>query len=353
MEATARVVLLPIGAGLVYLAIGLYLGDLANARTSSEALKYYYAASLLGYSAIVLAISLLGRPTNEEANLITSAIIGVLCLFGVPLGVSAALQHQHVDVAHHAGLDAVAGRMLLAGRVILALCALRAVPYLIKRALRRETEIVGADTRGLEVLLRHGARAPTRNPDVSRSPFAPCWQLPYCIDYIREVCDPWNKTKRPCWRDKSGCHCDMRYLAKVLQSESADQPKTAIAQRVAQSTSLAFQGERQLDCRECRIYLEHQRRKFRLFSHFALPLTILIIYAARGLLATVWRFVIGSAVDVYGTMAFHEVTEQQVQRIVEFYTSSQAMWIVFVLAGMFLLSGVLRAIEYLILELKI
>ena len=95
-----------------------------------------------------------------------------------------------------------------------------------------------------------------------------CWQLPYCRKFVREQC-PIYHAKRTCWKERVGCMCEESVISNALQGATIPKDVVAAARFIPKNNAISPQLKAER-CRQCVIYNERQRHKYRL----ALPLTI-------------------------------------------------------------------------------
>lgn len=90
-----------------------------------------------------------------------------------------------------------------------------------------------------------------------------CWQLPYCRKFVRERC-PIYHTKRTCWKERVGCMCEESVIKNAMEGKTLTKDLIAAAKFIPHNTKLsaAAKAER---CRQCVIYNEHQKHKYKLF----------------------------------------------------------------------------------------
>jgi hypothetical protein len=100
-----------------------------------------------------------------------------------------------------------------------------------------------------------------------------CWQLPYCRKFIRERC-PIYHAKRTCWKERVGCMCEESVIKNAMEGGTIPKDLAAATKFIPQNNKLsaAAKAER---CRQCVIYNEHQKHKYKLF----LPVTMVAIAA--------------------------------------------------------------------------
>lgn len=96
-----------------------------------------------------------------------------------------------------------------------------------------------------------------------------CYQLPYCRKFVRERC-PIYHAKRSCWREKVGCMCEEEVIKGAMENRTIPKDMVAAARYIPVNNKLTL-GQKMERCRQCVIYNEHQKHKYRA----ALPCVLL------------------------------------------------------------------------------
>lgn len=343
--------LLGAGVAIVYLGVGLYQGDLARVATVQEALKYHVASLVLAYSFILLYVAALIRGAQEKIYFYLFLIIGVLMHFGIPLIVNWALGSQAATaMSINPGVTLLLRNSFFGAKALLILAGgqFGYFIYCHFAATEKQPQQVSKE---LDRIIKLSRRMPAKNVHVKKGAFAPCWELPHCIDYIKELCDPWAK-KVACWKLDTGCMCNMSYLARSikLQGERGSMAYHNVAS--AEKAIEQFYSTRQVECADCRIYLEHQRRKFRFFSPLAFPITVILIWILHPLLLVIYQGAVDISARAVHIFSFSHDAPQRSAALVDLLSTPALAWVVIGLFGIFLLSGVLRVIEWIVLDLK-
>lgn len=110
-----------------------------------------------------------------------------------------------------------------------------------------------------------------------------CWELHFCRGSMRVTCPRFIEGVS-CWKRRSGCYCDQDLATRLLSTiaakhrvQVAEELQSAQSRAQAYQRSLAAQRSRQRQkkakspCRECPLYLEHQKFKYRTLSWLAYP----------------------------------------------------------------------------------
>lgn len=95
-----------------------------------------------------------------------------------------------------------------------------------------------------------------------------CWQLPFCRKFVREKC-PIYHSRRTCWRERVGCMCEEEVIQNAMENRAIPKDAVAAARYIPVNNKLSMAQKRER-CRQCVIYNEHLKHKYKL----ALPVTI-------------------------------------------------------------------------------
>jgi hypothetical protein len=89
-----------------------------------------------------------------------------------------------------------------------------------------------------------------------------CWQLPFCRKFVREQC-PIYHSRRTCWRERVGCMCEEEVIRGAMEGKIIPKDAVAAAKFIPYNMKLppSHKAER---CRQCIIYNEHQKHKYKL-----------------------------------------------------------------------------------------
>lgn len=113
-----------------------------------------------------------------------------------------------------------------------------------------------------------------------------CWQLPYCRKFVREVC-PIYHSRRTCWRERVGCMCEEQLIKNAMARGNEAIPRDIVAaEKMIPRNSRLTDRQKAERCRQCVIYNEHEKHKYKLMTA-TLMVTVFGFYAAfRGPLLT-------------------------------------------------------------------
>ena len=105
--------------------------------------------------------------------------------------------------------------------------------------------------------------------DVQNVFMGKCWQLPFCRKFVREKC-PIYHARRTCWRERVGCMCEEEVIRNAMEGRVIPKDMVAAAKFIPYNTKLPLEAKAER-CRQCVIYNEHQKHKYKL----ALPMTLI------------------------------------------------------------------------------
>lgn len=342
------------GIALVYLILAVLTGDVGKAASDAAgAKKYQIIGSILAYAVVFLSLAYTIRYLTENSQIWVLALAGAFVYFGIPVGLELGVAAASPSAAGlpNPALDILRRHCFFMGVFVWGLGAIRSSIFVIDTILTRSSE-KDLPTSNRDIISKAADRPLTPNVHLRPGPLARCWELPHCIDFIREVCEPW-KVKRACWRLQSGCMCDVRYLYEALKKDQTKGIRADDSDDWLQEDARQMGGgdfERKLFCRDCRIYIEHQRRKFRFLSPLALPITVLLIYGIHPFFRSLYGTVVMGTARALEMFWLTDNSAAASSKFVRDMSNEAVMWAVLVLLGIFLLSGVMRFIEWLTLE---
>lgn len=181
-----------------------------------------------------------------------------------------------------------------------------------------------------------------------------CWHMPYCREYLRSFCKAYEQRKS-CWRVKSGCYCDEDMILRVMKNAKTakvagfDQRFSGVA-----GTGKSLGGSEKRDrCRQCFLYQEHQKQKYRLLSPLAFPATVILMWMylqpVKAVLGKALSFTdkfAGSVTYGHGQAVGNQWANAPV-------TSETVLWMFLICTGLIIVTYVLRGIEYAIFDMQI
>jgi hypothetical protein len=256
-----------------------------------------FSGQLVGYDAMVQAdrarvhTNLGIASTALQAGMIVGAVCAAICFFqaestGWILLVAAALLGLGVPFGYtNFGGNATSGGIRLALAIFpkaaiapAAIGAFLVIKDLYLKTVSAVREKV-FDSREMEF----GTGAVKESRPVRTSVLAKCWEGPYCREFIRTHC-PIFQQRKACWRERRGCYCDEDIVSNaaekvkgvMLEMAPASESNFASPANQAPRKAQLSDWQKAERCRNCIIYNEHQREKYRVF----MPLTILGTIAA-------------------------------------------------------------------------
>jgi hypothetical protein len=303
------------------------------------------ACRVLTAGGILLVVSGAVRYYLDEETGYVLFIAGAVLRWGMPVVVGSSL--QDITVAAATLPAYVASRYSLVGTVALV----AAVPFL---AVDLSRKLRGAKRRASRAAM-------VRVDEEEEIPKARialfCWQMPYCRDYLRKFCQAYERRKA-CWRIKSGCYCDEEMILRVMKRSSTskiagfDQRYSWAADGAQKDLSGAQKRQR---CRECFIYVEHQKIKYRLLSPLSFPVTAMLMFvylkpvkaALHGALELTDKFA--------GRLSYGAAPREMLgsQWGTSAATSGTVEWLFLVCLGLVVLTYILRGLEYFIFDLQV
>jgi hypothetical protein len=269
-------------ASLAFLLYALVIGKIGQTPPPATMLGHLkLAVTVLKFSTLLLALSLILLAFDALAVSIGMAALGVLLYFGAPW-----LFANHVGMTTAAlivmnGLRAVGTTLTTLGLFKLALDLMQWIMLLPDRMKQRAS--VGV-SRKAEAAQQRVAR--------DANVFSPCWKLPYCRETIRKQC-PAFLAKQTCWKFGRGCYCDEEMISRIIRGESLDVIKAP--------TRMSKSGKP--PCSRCHIYLEHQGHKFKALSPLTLPITALLMWVIWPFWEKLFEGVMGA--KIWDTLSFN------------------------------------------------
>ena len=382
---------------VAYLLFGLFSGHLADYATFTLADKHRIDANIhlasqaltagLAIGSIAGAYVLWGEDFVGYGLVVGSLLIGI--------GIPQLYTLIGGDKATSRGAALTLGafpKAMIAPLVVGGLLVVRDVAYRLIRSFQQKPVKVEKMT--------YGTGAATESRPVRTSLFAKCWEGPYCREFIRVHCPIYQK-RQACWRQKRGCYCEEDIVsgaaAKVsgISLDMAPDPKLNFANPPAPVVivhdPLSSPGMRLADiggsgggsgaglggfnlsgqpmqsavprkivlsmaqkkerCRNCVIYNEHQREKYKIF----LPVVILGSIVLCAVFAVPLQHNIGtmlSSVDrLLGQISFNSGADRSATKF--WQPSAGAEWVLLGALALMLVSKALQILEWAIFRLKI
>lgn len=256
-------------AGLLFYFIFAYSGTI-------EANKLKQAAELIPTIKTILTVSLLAFGAGsgflwwQEPQLSISHILTSVALAGAPFYIPA-LQPDLKNAVQAQSLGAVQN----AGTLFLVLATLVIVGQIVVSLRERMAHGMKADQ------LKHGKNIKLEK-DAKNVLMGSCWQLPYCRKFVREKC-PIFHSKRTCWREKVGCMCEEEVIRGAMENRLIPKDALAASKMIPYNNRITMQ-QKQERCKQCVIYNEHQKHKYKVSVPVIVVGTILVYIGLHGAL---------------------------------------------------------------------
>lgn len=330
-------------AYLLYVVFGPKLAALKgmNADEKNALLQSIgWAEWMLRYGSIALVFGICVRFFRQETIGLILTLVGAAMYFFSPSGFNSltlgALKQSEI-------YQGIVNDIALVGLFCLVPGVLLLVRDVIMGAIKRFTAPRQAPAQESQTEITRKVHKP--------KPYEMCWDMAVCNERSKRFCEP-GKRRKPCWQIKSGCLCDQEVIRKALMDrdrEMGGDPDSGV--KVADNRPKAILSSRQKRerCRNCTIWIEHQRQKFRIVTPVGLALVgagfayfyhqlYEILYKLLGNMDRFMSFLTYRREAADGSFAAqgHTVTT-----------------LALICLGVVLLSFTFRAIEYLVFELEI
>ncbi len=252
--------------GLIYLLYGVYSGYVPRAHLFPPMYqgiimhKVRVASRLLLVGSLTFFFLLLLRFYASLAFATWLLIAGGAFHYGFPLLLTNAGIKQAGVL--NAGMETLLGGMRSLGEGLLFLGGMLFIIGVALAVYRKATAFPHAPETPLTRV--------SHRPSLLSRIWAPCWETPYCREFLRTLC-PIYKQRRSCWKIGKGCFCDEEVISRLFEVASTEDRRARL---------MSFsRGEKspKRRCAQCFLYLEHQRQKYRLFAPL-IPLGILALF---------------------------------------------------------------------------
>lgn len=334
----------------------LFVGGLATLATIGFLVYYFILFSTGGmsgseaqarsnieifYKVLIPAVFAVGVATTflywGEEVLSALQLIGAALLYFSPLYLPSL-----VGGSPNATAGLAAQALQTAGMVLGALAIVVAMVDVIGRVRVRAREGSKADQ------LKYG-KGIKEEKDIQNVFLGKCWQLPFCRKFVRERC-PIYHSQRTCWKERVGCMCEEKVIQNAMAGKTIPKDAVAAAAFIPRNAKLSPEAKAER-CRQCIIYNEHQRQKYKA----ALPLVLLVFGLAygfgRGVLLDTVDGAIKQADKVIGVATFRGDDSS-------LSTTNPIMLagfkeLLLICGTLILLAYVMKLVEYLFFKLKV
>ena len=336
----------------VYLLWGVMSGSLARISSLPQAdqariwenLRLAWKALTISGLALIFSVAI--RHHADESAGYALLIGGASFYWGMPMLVGSSAQVSRVAAAASPPLGYTVSQFQLVGTVALVVAA----PLILSDFWYK--------LRGVRRPAARGAVTIPKEGDLPRSRvYLFCWQMPYCRDYLRRFCKAYEQRKS-CWRIKSGCYCDEDMILRVMKRSSTSKV-AGFDQRYSEvfggtSKNLAVAQKRQR-CRQCFLYSEHQKQKYRILSPLVFPGAIAVMWMYLKPVKAVLQFALDKADFLVRSLSLHQTAGHAVANpwANAPATSETVQWIFLACLLLILITYMLRGLEFCIFDLQI
>lgn len=329
-----------VGLALAYLLYVVFGGKLANLKTLKAPDQQQlmqtigWAKTLLKVGAVALVIGLCIRFFYDEMVGLVLTIAGAVLYFFSPSVFSSMTMGELKQQPIYQG---IVNEIATMGLIFIVPGILLLVRDVIARVANRFGAWHEVPTTGVEDgELHRGSR--------KHGAYEMCWNMACCNERTKRLCKAWA-ARRPCWQIKSGCMCDEDLIKRAYEERTGDRQQVAEDTRPKAVLSAQQKAAR---CRNCTIFLEHQRQKFKIATPAAVVLVVIIYALVYSRLAD-FLFGVFKGMDRFMSfMTYHHGPTAS------FATQGHVVTtLAMICIGVALLSFTLRTLEYMIFDLQI
>ncbi len=169
-----------------------------------------------------------------------------------------------------------------------------------------------------------------------------CWQLPYCRKFVRERC-PIYHARRTCWKERVGCMCEEEVIRKAMENKPISKDQVLDGSNIPRNHRLN-EKQKAERCRNCIIYNEHQRHKYKAVVPAVLLGFGVVYLAAHGPLIAIIEGLV-TAID----KSMHRITITGGKTEIPAIFLEGLLFMVMLLA----LTYTMKFVEYAVFKLKI
>jgi len=177
-----------------------------------------------------------------------------------------------------------------------------------------------------------------------------CWQLPFCRKFVREKC-PIYLTRRTCWKEQVGCMCEEQVIQSAMAGKVFSKDALVSTSAIPRNNRLSKQAKFER-CRQCVIYNEHQKHKYKLAVPTTILATVLTYVFGRASLTEFLGGLIQSADKVVGAATFRSPGASGLAAV-DVQGMSIFKELLLVCTLLIIMAYLLKVIEYLLFRLKI
>ena len=194
-----------------------------------------------------------------------------------------------------------------------------------------------------------------KNVSVLRGVYGHCWDLPHCRGFIKKIC-PANLAGKSCWRIKCGCYCDERTIIRAMEAQApgaSSDNKRAYSQLLVKQPALTSTAKRER-CRNCSIYAEHQRQKYRILSPLVFPAVAVAIWILAPRIHSGLARVVAFTDHLMRSISFAPQTMAGASEWTRYVAGTGTIqWLFIAWLSIMAISYILRLIEYCVFKVQI
>ncbi len=336
------IVTLACTAGLVYYAVSLSTNPGLTPQQLEDAKTFIgYMQAGLTVGLIIFAIGMSVSFWGDIALPVT-LLLAAVAYFTATIWMPMMVEIQGLGSAGMLAADAVKA-MSFSG-IILGIYAigLQVIDAVIRTQNRSKHGSKGD-------LMKYGSGV-KEEPEFQNRFMGRCYQLPFCRKFVRERC-PIFHAKRTCWKERVGCMCEEDVIRGAMESKTIPKDVVTAAKFIPRNDR--FTPEQKAErCRQCVIYNEHQRHKYKL----VMPMTCLFVFGIYGLMRP--QLLAGTLNMVHGfdkAMSKFTIQSNQfdVKPVAVATTPGLLEEILLFCMILFILAQLMKLVEYCIFKLKI
>jgi hypothetical protein len=340
---------------LAYLLFIVLSGGLAAPLIAGSALDQVtrnvgLAGRIFAWALWIVVLAALIRHYRTESVGWVTILIGGTCLLGLPMIVASRIHETTAPELARLGQSLIVGFQLTGGAMLVVGLLRIAVGRIILLAgpTRMAARLAGVPVDAAAL----AARRAMEKPSLLRQ----CWELHFCRGSLRVNCPRFLQSVS-CWKKQSGCYCDQSLQMDLLEGTRSN-ARAQIAEelhvardRTRTAARRPRRAKSRAPCRECPVYLEHQKYKYRFLSWLSYPAAAAVIGLAAGDIQSAYRWVESElgAVLVQFQILPHRLDDAPLQ---------QASWIsaenaAVILLGVLLVGIILQLTEFAVFRLKL
>jgi len=325
-----------------YVLYAVYGGHLSGPVSAKAIGNLRLMGQLMAISGILGTICLVIVTFEEIAVAVVAGLLGVGLVLGFPLMVAGQVSSQAGEAA-----GIITNWSAVTGQGMVVIVGIRILIEIINY-------IHEAPARRAKLAEEHGLGKPKKAAGSPGYRISHCWEMPFCHEAIKEMC-PAFKNRKDCWRLKQGCNCDPYLIESLLKRGASttvlpEQGSTYVRSDL-QERARPTESTRTRECRNCPIFIEHQREKFRVLNPLIIAAAIVGLAVAYPIMRALYAQFIAFLARLAEQLVLGETVA--VSEWIERF-DSPAVWIFFyIIVGLLVLSYVLKAIEWAILVKKI